>query len=50
MQDKQLILLKARQIGKSYLNSKRAMESWYIYRSGLVKKNRIKSIKNIFNI
>ena len=48
MQDKQLILLKARQTGKS---STHAMKVWYdLYMSQNRKEGRIKSIRRIFNI
>ena len=49
MQDKQFILLKSRQTGKSYSNS--TMKTWYdLYNKENRKLDRIKSIKSIFNI
>jgi len=51
MQDKQIILLKARQVGKSYVNSIDTLKVWYdLYHRENRKTNRIKSIKYIFNI
>lgn len=51
MQDKQFILLKARQTGKSYTNSIGAMKVWYdLYNKENRKLHRIKTIKYIFNI
>lgn len=51
MQDKQFILLKARQAGKSYMSSTTALKDWYdLYNIESRKSNRIKSIKSIFNI
>ena len=51
MQDKQFILLKARQVGKSYTTSIGALKDWYdLYNKENRKLDRIKSIKSIFNI
>lgn len=51
MQDKQFILLKARQVGKSYSSSIDTLKVWYdIYNRENRKLDRIKSIKSIFNI
>lgn len=51
MQDKQIILLKARQIGKSYISSTTALKDWYdLYNKENRKLDRVKRIKSIFNI
>jgi len=51
MQDKQFILLKARQVGKSYINSIDTLKIWHdLYNRESRKLHRIKTIKSIFNI
>jgi hypothetical protein len=51
MQDKQYLLLKSRQVGKSYVSSIDTLKHWYdLYNKENRKLDRIKSIKSIFNI
>lgn len=51
MHDKQIILLKSRQVGKSYMSSIAALKGWYdLYNKENRKLDRMQSIKSIFNI